>query len=587
MSTTVFGRTSSPPEFPAFATLAGSYVAFLALVALGARSGVPNLTTRAAVDLATSVLWFAAALRWAGTGDADTRRFWRLTAGAAVGVGGYCLAGGIGDLTATNWLGPFAALSAMSSVPLLLTGLLSRSARQEGRTAGWSTVLDVAIIVLSIGGMVGPALIAPAFGFGDLRLKVLSAVWLVLLFGFGAYLLAAFRVPVDRSPAGLLLMSGMLAMLTVGGFAGAVVVGQTDALPPWWVDAMYGIGVLIGIEAPRFDRRINAPARAVARWSMVRMTLPYVAFVPLMVATFFAALIAPATDLTKSLAVTLAVVSGLVAAREMLQVLENRHLAAASLAMLETSRLNEAKVDRLSRVKSEVMANLSHEFRNALVGIQGFSELMKDQELDAAEVKEFAGDIYTDATRLTRMITEMLDVDRMEAGRITLTLKPLDLNTKVRDAVERAQLASAKCPIRMQLDPALPPARADDDRIFQVISNLLSNAIKYSPEGGEVLVTTASSEGNILFSVHDHGIGIAPEDLPRLFQRFERISSAGKKIVGTGLGLVIARQIVELHGGRIWAESTPGVGSEFCFTIPIASPLAPAASPRHGQPTAA
>ncbi|HYM97990.1 MAG TPA: HAMP domain-containing sensor histidine kinase, partial [Candidatus Sulfotelmatobacter sp.] len=372
-----------------------------------------------------------------------------------------------------------------------------------------------------------------------------------------------------------------------GGFAGAVVVGQTDSLPPWWVDAMYGIGVLIGLEAPRFDRRINAPARALARWSMVRMTLPYLAFVPLMVATFFAALIAPATDMTKSLAVTLAVVSGLVAAREMLQVLENRHLAAASLAMLETSRLNEAKVDRLSRAKSEVMSNLSHEFRNALVGIQGFSELMKDQELDPAEVKEFAGDIYTDATRLTRMITEMLDVDRMDAGRITLALKPLDLNAKVRDAVERAQLASAKCQIRMQLDPALPPARADDDRIFQVISNLLSNAIKYSPEGGEVLVTTSSSEGKILFSVHDHGIGIAPEDLPRLFQRFERINSAGKQIVGTGLGLVIARQIVELHGGRIWAESTPGVGSEFCFTIPIASPLAPVDSARLGQPTAA
>ncbi len=111
---------------------------------------------------------------------------------------------------------------------------------------------------------------------------------------------------------------------------------------------------------------------------------------------------------------------------------------------------------------------------------------------------------------------------------------------------------------------------------FQVISNLLGNAVKYSPDGGEVLITTSHGDGEVRISVKDHGVGIAPEDLPRLFQRYERINSkSGHKISGTGLGLVIARQIVEMHGGRIWAGRNEEGGSEFAFTIPQGSRTAP------------
>jgi signal transduction histidine kinase len=241
-----------------------------------------------------------------------------------------------------------------------------------------------------------------------------------------------------------------------------------------------------------------------------------------------------------------------------------------SLSLLRKSEETEAQVEKLSRAKSEVMSIVSHEFRNGLVGIQGFSEMMRDQDLSAEDVKTFSGDIYNDSERLTRMINEMLDLDRLEAGRVELDLKPVDLNVKVREAVERARVSSKKCTIETRLDAGLPVVVADADRLFQVVSNLLSNAIKYSPDGGEVLITTAHHDGKVAISVKDHGRGMPPEAMKRLFQRYERIDeNRGEKISGTGLGLVIAREIVEMHGGKIWVESAVGEGSEFKFTIPI------------------
>jgi signal transduction histidine kinase len=251
-----------------------------------------------------------------------------------------------------------------------------------------------------------------------------------------------------------------------------------------------------------------------------------------------------------------------------------------SLSLLRKSEETEAQVEKLSLAKSEVMSIVSHEFRNALVGIQGFSEMMRDQNLPSEDVKSFSSDIYNDSERLTRMINEMLDLDRLEAGRVELDLMAVDLNAKVREVVERARVSSKKCTIETRLDAALPPIMADADRLFQVISNLLSNAIKYSPEGGEVLITTNREDGKVAISVKDHGRGMPPEALSRLFQRYERIDeNQGGKISGTGLGLVIAREIIEMHQGKIWVESTVGSGSEFNFTIPIPAGSVPVPPP--------
>ena len=236
----------------------------------------------------------------------------------------------------------------------------------------------------------------------------------------------------------------------------------------------------------------------------------------------------------------------------------------------EAAMANLAGLERLSELKSEFVSMVSHEFRTALTGIQGFSEVMRDEAVTTDEVKEFAGDINSDAMRLNRMITELLDLDRMESGRMTLHRGPVDLNNTVRQAVERAQVAGSKHVIKTDLDPALPVVMGDADRLFQVIANLLSNAGKYSPEGAEVLVTSRVQDGNVQISVKDHGQGIPPEFLDRLFGRYERFEGNAKsQVVGTGLGLAITRQIVEMHKGRIWVESTVGVGSVFHFMVPV------------------
>jgi len=235
----------------------------------------------------------------------------------------------------------------------------------------------------------------------------------------------------------------------------------------------------------------------------------------------------------------------------------------------EAAAAHLAGLERLNRLKSEFVALVSHEFRTALVGISGFSEMIRDEDVTLEEAKGYAGDINKDAERLNRMINEMLDLDRIEAGRLTLHMQPVDINALLEDAVERARASSAQHLIVCDMDPERPIAQCDPDRIAQVMANLLSNAIKYSPDGGEIAVTSAAVNGNVDVGVRDHGIGIAPDFIQRLFSRYERYEKNTTKIVGTGLGLAITRQIIELHGGKIWVESQPGAGSDFHFSLPL------------------
>jgi PAS domain S-box-containing protein len=235
---------------------------------------------------------------------------------------------------------------------------------------------------------------------------------------------------------------------------------------------------------------------------------------------------------------------------------------------------NLASLERLNKLKSEFVTMVSHEFRTALTGIQGFSEVMRDDSVTPDEVKEFAGDINSDAVRLSRMITEMLDLDRMEAGRMKLNLGPVDINMLLSDAAGRARVASTKHVVTVQLGSGVPQIVGDSDRLFQVLTNLLSNAIKYSPAGGEVVASSSLEGGNVKISVRDRGPGIPTEFVDKIFGRYERYEGNPKShVIGTGLGLAIARQIVEMHRGRIWVESTLGTGSDFCFTIPVEAGL--------------
>jgi PAS domain S-box-containing protein len=243
----------------------------------------------------------------------------------------------------------------------------------------------------------------------------------------------------------------------------------------------------------------------------------------------------------------------------------------ADHAANEAAAAHLAGLERLNTLKSEFVALVSHEFRTALVGISGFSEMIRDEDVSLEEAKGYAGDINKDAERLNRMINDMLDLDRIEAGRLTLQMQSVEINSLLEDAVGRARASSARHVIVVNLDPASPLVQCDPDRIAQVAANLLSNAIKYSPAGGEILVGSTARDGHVDVSIRDHGIGIAPDFIQRLFGRYERYEKMTNKIIGTGLGLAITRQIIEMHGGKIWVDSAPGAGSDFHFTLPLAA----------------
>jgi PAS domain S-box-containing protein len=238
---------------------------------------------------------------------------------------------------------------------------------------------------------------------------------------------------------------------------------------------------------------------------------------------------------------------------------------------LESQREANSNLEKIDRTKTEFLSIVSHEFRTALTGIQGFSELIRDGGLETEEVKAYGGYIFNDADRVNRLIGDMLDLDRMESGRMTMRTAAVDINDVLTEVVSRAAPSATTVEFKPDLDPRLPIVTGDRDRLIQVLSNLVNNAVKYSPEGGAVTVSSRAEGGYALMSVSDTGLGIPPEEIGHVFERFRRVrSGAAQSIPGTGLGLAIVKQIVEMHGGKIWVESAVGHGSSFHFTIPLA-----------------
>jgi PAS domain S-box-containing protein len=248
---------------------------------------------------------------------------------------------------------------------------------------------------------------------------------------------------------------------------------------------------------------------------------------------------------------------------------------------LESQRNANANLEKLDRTKTEFLSIVSHEFRTALTGIQGFSELIRDGGLEADEVRAYGGYIFNDADRINRLIGDMLDLDRMESGRMSMRSGDVDINEVLTEAMARAGTAST-IEMKSDFDPRLPIVVGDRDRLIQVVSNLVNNAIKYSPDGGMVTLSTRAEGGYALISVTDTGLGIPPDEIGHVFERFRRVrSGAAQSIPGTGLGLTIVKQIVEMHGGKIWVESAVGHGSAFHFTVPLAAEDATPLHRRH------
>lgn len=228
------------------------------------------------------------------------------------------------------------------------------------------------------------------------------------------------------------------------------------------------------------------------------------------------------------------------------------------------------EIEQLSKLRAEFVSTVSHEFRTPLTGIQGFSEMMRDEALTVDLMREYAGDINKDAQRLNRLINDMLDLDELESGSMKLRVGPVDLNGVLREAAAQLASTGAKHRIELDLEEGLPRLSADADRLTQVVTNLLSNAVKLSPAGGTIELRTRRDERTVLLTVRDHGIGIPPEHLEKIFEPYSRIeTTATQSIPGTGLGLPIVRHIVQLYDGKVWATSGSGEGSTFHVRLPL------------------
>ena len=226
-----------------------------------------------------------------------------------------------------------------------------------------------------------------------------------------------------------------------------------------------------------------------------------------------------------------------------------------------------------SQHKSEFLANMSHELRTPLNAIIGFSEVLTERMFGELNEKqdEYLRDIYASGTHLLSLINDILDLSKVEAGRMELELADFHFPQAIDDALVLVRERALRRGITLEqsIDPRLGDIRGDERKIKQVLLNLLSNAIKFTPEGGRIDVRAALNEALVEVSVTDTGVGIAPEDLEAVFEEFRQVGTAEKKAEGTGLGLALARKFIELHGGRIRVQSQVGVGSTFTFTLPV------------------
>ncbi len=226
-----------------------------------------------------------------------------------------------------------------------------------------------------------------------------------------------------------------------------------------------------------------------------------------------------------------------------------------------------------SQHKSEFLASMSHELRTPLNAIIGFSDVLLQGMFGETNEKqtEYLRDILASGQHLLSLINDILDLSKIEAGRMELDVAAFDLPTAIDDALllMRERAGRRGITLERHVDERMGEIRADQRKVKQVLLNLLSNAVKFTPEGGRIDVHAGVADGHAEISVTDTGIGIAPEDHDAVFEEFRQVGGADRKAEGTGLGLALCRKFVELHGGRIWVKSQIGAGSTFTFTLPL------------------
>lgn len=243
-----------------------------------------------------------------------------------------------------------------------------------------------------------------------------------------------------------------------------------------------------------------------------------------------------------------------------------------------------SELRRLERVRRDFVANISHELRTPLASVRLLAETLEDAiETDPDKAQVFVEKIENEVQLLSDLVAELLELSRIESGRVPMSIEPVESEMLVREVMARllTQAQRHRVKLRTSIEQGQTLVAADSKQIARVLVNLVHNAIKFTPSGGTIVIGTqrqldGATQG---FFVRDTGVGIAPEDLPRIFERFYKVSQARSRANfigpgggGSGLGLAIARHVVEAHGGRISATSEPGKGSTFTFTLPIITP---------------
>jgi signal transduction histidine kinase len=412
-----------------------------------------------------------------------------------------------------------------------------------------------------------------------------------------ALLVRLLFAPGPLSPAFAILASGMVCTIAADvGFAGLELSGGYSAGS--WIDAVWLLGYL-GTGAAALHpsmAKLGAAARQdepgltrlrLAALTCAALTAPAVLAIEASfgavehpVGIVFGAAVLPLLALARLTGVVreLERVGG-----EREQLYESERAARAEAESMQRLLLQQNdRLRELDRLKDEFVALVSHELRTPLTSIAGYLELVLEDETLGDESRGFLGVVDRNSKRLLRLVSDLLFVAQIESGRLTLELGEANVQRLARESVEALRPVAERGSVELRLDAApVPPLRGDSARLGQLLDNLVSNAVKFTPPGGRVVVALGASGDQLVLAVSDTGMGVPAGEQRRLFDRFFRASSAQERAIeGTGLGLTIARAVVEAHGGSIDFTSVEGEGTTFRVHLPLAGPGADAvASP--------
>ena len=269
---------------------------------------------------------------------------------------------------------------------------------------------------------------------------------------------------------------------------------------------------------------------------------------------------------------------------EVLNILDETQQVIAYSRELEkaTAELQEAnrRLKDLDRLKDEFISTVTHELRTPLTAVRSLAEILHTHpNIDEAQHKNFTGIIIKESERLTRLINQVLDYEKIESAQMDWVIASTDLKEVIQDAVAstRQLVADKKITIEYELIDHVPPVSGDRDRLVQVMVNLISNAVKFCEEDrGKIIIRLTARARELQVDVQDNGIGIKTEDQSKIFEKFQQVKDPARgRPYGTGIGLTISKRIIDFHHGRIWVESTPGKGSTFSFSLPTTRQAAP------------